>query len=171
MKNKLLLISYSRFMYWKPNVKNEFVSRFPDKVHMMMRLKLAAKWSFSAEQSHCLICGVAGDICAQRTSIYTGEDSLLMSKFVGVPALSSANFFSVSCNVLEILVKNRLGHAQWQIHWSEEPQTCTYEPHDFHGISSQNVGLVPCGIWNFRIRHCYLCLDHPCIRNLGTINT
>ena len=58
-----------------------------------MRLELAAKWSFSAEQSHCLICGVAGDICAQRTSIYTGEDSLLMSKFFGVPALSSANFF------------------------------------------------------------------------------
>ena len=77
----------------KANVKNEFETAFQIKAHMMMRLELAAKWSFSAEQSHCLICGVAGDIYAQRTSIYTGEDSLLMSKFFGVPALSSANFF------------------------------------------------------------------------------
>ena len=96
------------------------------KTHMMMRLESASKWSFSAEQSHCLIYGVAGDMCACPHPLPIS--------------------FSVSCNVLEILVKSRLDPTQWQVHWSEEQ--ARHPPSWIFSHILQKCGVGP--LWDLK---------------------
>ena len=66
--------------------------------------------------------------------------------------------FSVSCNVLEILVKNRLGHARGRSTGRRNPRHApSYEPNDLHGIFSHFF----CKLWDwspckFPHFHCFL---------------
>ena len=147
---KLLLIPCSRFMYRKPNVKNECVNRFPDESTHDDEIGIGRKMViFCYSRSLPDLWGRRGYVCLSP---------------------SSANFFFSFMQCLRNIGKESVGTLPNGRSTGRRSRHATLL-HEFFPTFCKNVGLVPCGIWNSPIRHCCLCLDRSCLRNPGSTTT